>query len=375
MKNVIKYILLFILLMNIYVLSSCTKKYTVSFYDYNGKLIEKVKVELFEEVPLPKEPTREGYVFVGWDMDLVNISKDTVVFAKYKEITKALKYELSSDNSYYIVTGIEDDYEENILIPSEYEGLPVKEIADEAFYNTYIKTVELQDNIVKIGNSSFAECSYLEEVNFGKNIKSIGDYAFSNCYYLTNISLPSGINEIGNNAFQHCRSIKEIKLPNSLTKLGTRAFAHCYYLQTIELSNQLVEVPDFCFQYCSNLSNIELPDSIITIGDSAFTYCENLKNIKLSKNIVIIERYAFNYCNNLESTLDLERVQSIGEHAFYACTKLRTILLSEAIKYIDGYAFHHCYALIIYCELPQALSNWDYYWNSYDVPVVWGYKK
>ena len=251
----------------------------------------------------------------------------------------------------------------------------VKEIADEAFYNTYIKTVELQDNIVKIGNSSFAECSYLEEVNFGKNIKSIGDYAFSNCYYLTNISLPSGINEIGNNAFQHCRSIKEIKLPNSLTKLGTRAFAHCYYLQTIELSNQLVEVPDFCFQYCSNLSNIELPDSIITIGDSAFTYCENLKNIKLSKNIVIIERYAFNYCNNLESTLDLERVQSIGEHAFYACTKLRTILLSEAIKYIDGYAFHHCYALTIYCELPQALSNWDYYWNSYDVPVVWGYKK
>ena len=103
MKKIIKYTSLILCLINICFLSSCTEKYTVSFYDYDGRLIEKVKVELFEEVTPPENPTRDGYVFLGWDTSLINISKDTVVFAKYIEKTKSLDLQLSADGSYYIV--------------------------------------------------------------------------------------------------------------------------------------------------------------------------------------------------------------------------------------------------------------------------------
>ena len=71
------------------------------------------------------------------------------------EGTEGLKYTLSSNKLYYTVSGIGTATDTDIVIPSEYEGLPV----------------------TAIGISAFNECTSLISVTIGSGIKSIGSYA------------------------------------------------------------------------------------------------------------------------------------------------------------------------------------------------------
>ena len=44
--------------------------YTIAYYDYDSTLINEYTVEFEGEVPTPKNPTREGYTFSGWDSEV-----------------------------------------------------------------------------------------------------------------------------------------------------------------------------------------------------------------------------------------------------------------------------------------------------------------
>ena len=89
-----------------------------------------------------------------------------------KGASEGLDYTLRTGLSEYAVTGIGSCTDREIVIPEEYEGLPVTEIADEAFRNeTKIISVSLPDSIVKIGNKAFAECDNLVEVKMPENIE------------------------------------------------------------------------------------------------------------------------------------------------------------------------------------------------------------
>ncbi|HHU55763.1 MAG TPA: hypothetical protein GXZ48_03645 [Acholeplasmataceae bacterium] len=59
-------------------------KYTVEYKDHEGKVIHTEIVEHGETAPTPKDPTRNGYKFTGWDQDLNNITSDLVVYAQYE---------------------------------------------------------------------------------------------------------------------------------------------------------------------------------------------------------------------------------------------------------------------------------------------------
>lgn len=59
--------------------------YTVTFVDYNNAILKKVTdVKTGASVTAPADPIREGFVFVGWDVDFSNITSDLVVTAKYE---------------------------------------------------------------------------------------------------------------------------------------------------------------------------------------------------------------------------------------------------------------------------------------------------
>lgn len=60
-------------------------KYTITFKDYNGDIIEVISISEGAEVTYPENPVREGYDFIGWDNNLENINSDLVVNALYKE--------------------------------------------------------------------------------------------------------------------------------------------------------------------------------------------------------------------------------------------------------------------------------------------------
>lgn len=94
----------------------------------------------------------------------------------------------------------------------------VKVIYNKAFINnSTIEKLELNNNIEKIGNLSFKNCSNLNEIKFSSssNLKEIGNEAFYDCNKLTIVDLPLGVMKLGNNCFAKCEMLTSISLPKT----------------------------------------------------------------------------------------------------------------------------------------------------------------
>ena len=60
-------------------------KLTVTFVDFDGTVIYTAEVGFGESATAPADPVRVGYIFIGWDKEFTNITKNTVVTAQYKD--------------------------------------------------------------------------------------------------------------------------------------------------------------------------------------------------------------------------------------------------------------------------------------------------
>ena len=115
-----------------------------------------------------------------------------------------------------------NDYE--IVIPTQWKGLPVLSIGEEAFLPSgsimYVDCSEVK----VIQPRAFLACQYLREINL-RNVQVIGDFAFDCCYALENVVIPESVTEIGNGAFDDCRSLIEVYFKGDPTILGEDIFA------------------------------------------------------------------------------------------------------------------------------------------------------
>lgn len=68
------------------------KTFTVFFKDYEGNVYKEETVEFGGSIEAPKEPTRVGYKFLGWDKALTNIKSDLEVAPIYEPIVYQIIY-------------------------------------------------------------------------------------------------------------------------------------------------------------------------------------------------------------------------------------------------------------------------------------------
>ena len=73
------------------VFEATPRKYTVSFYDWDDKLLEEQKVEYGKNAE-DFTPERMGYTFTGWDKSLVDITSDISVKAQYQIKTYTVQF-------------------------------------------------------------------------------------------------------------------------------------------------------------------------------------------------------------------------------------------------------------------------------------------
>ena len=115
-----------------------------------------------------------------------------------KEACMDLEFEISLDESYYILIGLGKCTDTHILVPDVYDDgengeHPVKSIEIEAFSSKkngvakaeQIVTISFPDSIEDIGNDAFRGCSNLVSVTFGRGVWMIGSNAFGGCDSLT----------------------------------------------------------------------------------------------------------------------------------------------------------------------------------------------
>ncbi|MDR0286273.1 MAG: leucine-rich repeat domain-containing protein [Clostridiales bacterium] len=223
-----------------------------------------------------------------------------------------------------------------VSIPATIQGLPVKEIGNNAFRrNNNITSVVIPEGVTIIqsgaGDSlsagAFTGCTALTSITLPESLVTIGANAFSDCRALSSVVLPKKLNTIGPYAFFACGKLSSISIPNSVTWVAEGAFRDSG-LTSITWPNN-VGIPEFIFRNCSNLQSVVIPEGITIIRAEAFAYCNALTSITLPSTIREINGGAFKDCSSLTNITIPEsvgRVSFSGEYpygpSFKGCSKL-----------------------------------------------------
>ncbi len=287
-----------------------------------------------------------------------------------------LAFEKSTDGTYYIVIGIGTETATRLEIPSTYQGLPVREIARNAFSGcTALQSISMPNSIVRIGEASFRGCTGLTELKLSAGLSEIPQNAFSECSGLTKVVIPGNIATVGDSAFYQCSELTEVVLEKGVTRVENMAFYNCPKLANITLPEGLTSIGQRAFANKA-LTSLCLPESITTIGSSAFgsnlTRLEapakvfDFTNVDCSKleHVVItsgeVSSSLFQGSSTLV-TLELkDGVTSVGNYAFQDCSALTEITIGSGLETVGNDAFTGCVKL----ESLRVAGNGEYFYGS-----------
>ena len=141
----------------------------------------------------------KGIIVVTYTDGTVEKVENQIIFDEHELFTIEM-----CTNGTYSITGIKDNTEKIVTIPSNINGIMVTKIASDAFMNNLsLEEVYLANTILEIGDSAFSGCSNLSVFNISKDseLKVISAYAFNGCGSLKHIYIPKYTNFIGNYAF------------------------------------------------------------------------------------------------------------------------------------------------------------------------------
>ena len=339
----------------------------------------------------PKKCTIETKIGINYSGGNLKIG----YFYDDEEISEACVFPLNNDKTLsftyddalggYVVA---DDYGafEEIVIPDEIMGKPIKKIADSAFSGCKtLKKIVLSDNISIIGKSAFGDCSELLTLVLSDNIEQIGENAFGGCGKIRGKEQGNGvckyigsarneylclfkvkktdieyfqINEnckfIYDRALGDCGALKYITLPSGVTRIGTGAFANCAVLKEVVLSDGIEDIGYDAFKNCNKLAyNKDGKNSYLGSADNEYAYLIKADygeaTATVHENCKVIGRYAFNYSKRIEgNTPSLTSVtlpsgvRNINDGAFYYCRALETAVLPDTVKTMGNDAFYLC---------------------------------
>ena len=311
-------------------------------------------------------------------------------------VTGGVEYGLSDDGTYVIAkTALYGDFRQEVEIVSEFNNLPVEEIAYGAFsQKPEIVRVKIPSSIKVIGDSAFSGCGYLKEVQIAENsqLTAIGDNAFENCKNLNTVGIAQNLKTIGYSAFSNA-AISQITLPSGLQTVNSRAFEGCENLEKVYFAGSADDWAKIEFGENANPSiytseiyfngplvgNRLVLSSATTIGTRAFYNFNMVTEFVLPADLTDIANSAFEGCNSIvtmtmpcvETAMynngtnshlgyifggdskvpsTLKTVVVIGstevpEAYFRGCNSITSVTLSDGVTSIGESAFKACTAL------------------------------
>ncbi len=127
----------------------------------------------------------------------------------------------------------------------------------------------------------------------GKPVTQIGQSAFYNCRYLTSVTIPDTVNDIRTYAFLDCRSLVSVNIPDAVTAIKGNTFYNCESLTSITIHSGITSIGNFAFRDCQALTEITIPSSVTAIGGNAFQYCESLTSVYFEGSAPNFGSYVF----------------------------------------------------------------------------------
>lgn len=260
-----KFTVLFILLITVLALTACGEQGNVDFSPLPNY-----------SKPAPTENVcKDGHAFVDTQVECTRCGAD--YFAE------TLEMKLSITRDYFIVNGLGTCQRMEIIVPSTYKGLPVRELSSSSF-NASINPV----------------CKLITSVTIPSCITKIDNNAFFKCDGLTDVVIPEGVTTLGLDIFRECKNLETISFPSTVTELPERILYLCDNLKNVEIKGQITSIGSSAFQDCPSLESIVLPKSLKTVGVSAFSGCTSLKTINIPEGLESMGRQVFDYCTSLQ---------------------------------------------------------------------------
>lgn len=260
----------------------------------------------------------------------------SVLSGEEPEVTPSvgLAYTLKYNGTEYEVSGIGDCIDADIVVPSEYEGLPVTAVASSAFASkSNITSVTIPESVTSVGRYAFQYSRNLKSVKILNKNCSLGQKLFVECVSLETLVMPKGNNYFanyfgtdkvyGSEWFevrvydQSNRTWITYYLPTSLRSITFTNGAIAYEefenygnVQEFIFQDGVIfdedgsifgtgEDYESCFQGCNELTYVRLSNTMTKVHMEDFDFCPKLKTIYLPESIEEIDNYAINYCESL----------------------------------------------------------------------------
>ncbi|MDL2238477.1 leucine-rich repeat domain-containing protein [Christensenellaceae bacterium OttesenSCG-928-K19] len=201
-------------------------------------------------------------------------------------------YEDAEGNIHMLENTWEDAH---VTIPAELGGLSVRVIDEDAFYQkTNMVSVELPESLWKIESGAFYRCDALETVKIPKNVEEIGESPFYRCSSLTEI-----IVDVDNPYYAAVDGVlydKNIELlleypeakkdssyaiPDTVKEIAGDAFGyHCYYLRDVHIPVSVEKFPDYDIFHAAASDGITV---YVEAGSAAEAYAKKFEIDYISK--------------------------------------------------------------------------------------------
>ncbi|MBO7390357.1 MAG: leucine-rich repeat protein, partial [Clostridia bacterium] len=283
----------------------------------------------------------------------------------------------------------------DIVIPDTIEGLPVTEIADEAFKNNLeIVSITIPATVKKIGSGVFSGCQNLMNVDSGSNpyyhfetevvgtrLEYIVLYSGSMdtliSYFAASqaqiFEVPESVSKIASGSFAGATNLTDISIGANVSSIAADAFNGCSKLGTIDISpNNRYFSTDSKAIYNKDGTRLisylsyneddlyEVKEGVEVIGERAFYENTTLQRVVISSSVKVIEARAFYAANRLVSVTVEGGLTSIGNEAFRGAVSLASFYVENDVAALGRDVFTGDSALIIYSPNGENLGLYAY---------------
>jgi len=284
--------------------------------------------------------------------------EETNVLTVIYDGSEGLEYQMHPDGKTAMFIGFGTCTDENVVIASTYNGVPVTEMHNDRYYSgvpayqngsVYAKSIKVSETVESIYSGVFEVCPNLKSVYIGENVKYLRPFNPNN---KNDRNLEEIIVHPDNRYFfvkGNCLietqsktlivSYQEAVIPDdgSVRTIGALAFSF-YPYKNIVIPESIRNIDSMAF-VASSLESVVLPKSLKKLADNAFVDCKELKRVDFN-GYTEVPFGMFHNARSLTEVVGLENITAIGNYAFTGCDSLEEITLGAGLTEIGQQAFY-----------------------------------
>ncbi len=244
-------------------------------------------------------------------------------------VIKYMKNE--SGDPFYVITGCSEESVLQLIIPREYNDIPISALNMYALNRCQAETIVFPDSITIFGNQFLNNSVYRLIIECGDNANfNNGTFKSSE---ITEVIFTGKLAEIPDDMFYDCAGLETVVLPETLELIGTQAFLDCKSLSRIDFPSNLKSIRESAFRGCSSLNNVTLHEGFYDLEENAFAHCEGLKQIVLPSTLQKLPDSAFlgHDCDILKIPEGITHIYSRSVLGY----SMRELHLPQSLIYID----------------------------------------